>query len=353
MIPCSRTSIGYSAKASTINAGSSRSSSTISAARCSSRARLRASISARIARWSASRGTCPTIPVRAQLWDARSRQIGAQVEGDLGILAHRYQVGPAAIERAVASVQLLHPAGTPSAAGPHRRPAPQHRRAPRRARATCRGYSVLGRSRHRRGHPRLDLGPRSAACVIPSRCSKPGAFARKIARGTGVASTVLGPTGHRQDHGRRSHRARARARALPGRPLARSSRSGSARPRRTSAACSTPPKRATACCCSTRPTRCSAKRTNDVKGANDRYANLEVNYLLQRVEAFGGITILTTNLETAIDTALKRRLAAHIVFAAPEDDERAQLWERQTTTGDAPLARRCRSRRALARCSRR
>jgi SpoVK/Ycf46/Vps4 family AAA+-type ATPase len=75
-----------------------------------------------------------------------------------------------------------------------------------------------------------------------------------------------------------------------------------------------------------------------MKGANDRYANLEVNYLLQRVEAFNGITILTTNLETAIDTALKRRLAAHIVFAAPDDDERTRLWHRQTTTGASPLA---------------
>ncbi|MEO6772477.1 MAG: ATP-binding protein, partial [Kofleriaceae bacterium] len=81
------------------------------------------------------------------------------------------------------------------------------------------------------------------------------------------------------------------------------------------------------------------QRTNDIQGANDRYANLEVNYLLQRVEAFGGITILTTNLETAIDTALKRRLAAHIVFAAPEEDERARLWERQTTTGSSPIAK--------------
>src|SRR3569623_1185142 len=80
------------------------------------------------------------------------------------------------------------------------------------------------------------------------------------------------------------------------------------------------------------------QRTNDGKGANDRYANLEVNYLLQRVEAFGGITILTTSLETAIDTALKRRLASHIVFAAPDDDERTRLWERQTTTGTAPVA---------------
>jgi len=80
------------------------------------------------------------------------------------------------------------------------------------------------------------------------------------------------------------------------------------------------------------------QRTADVKGAVDRYANLEVNYLLQRVEAFGGITILTTNLDTAIDRALKRRLAAHIVFELPEEEERAALWRRMTTTSAAPLA---------------
>ncbi|HEV7555897.1 MAG TPA: ATP-binding protein, partial [Kofleriaceae bacterium] len=82
-----------------------------------------------------------------------------------------------------------------------------------------------------------------------------------------------------------------------------------------------------------------AARSSEVKSANDRYANLEVNYLLQRVEAFGGITILTTNLDTAIDPALKRRLAANIVFGMPDEDERCQLWERQTATGTAPLAR--------------
>ncbi|HEY0252036.1 MAG TPA: ATP-binding protein, partial [Kofleriaceae bacterium] len=80
-------------------------------------------------------------------------------------------------------------------------------------------------------------------------------------------------------------------------------------------------------------------RTNDPKSANDRYANMEVNYLLQRVEAFGGITVLTTNLETAIDPALKRRLASHIVFGTPDEEERACLWERQLTTGSAPLSR--------------
>jgi AAA+ superfamily predicted ATPase len=80
-----------------------------------------------------------------------------------------------------------------------------------------------------------------------------------------------------------------------------------------------------------------AKRT-EVKGATDRYANLEVNYLLQRVEAFGGITVLTTNLDASIDKALKRRLAAHIVFWPPDEEERADLWRRLLDTGAAPLA---------------
>jgi hypothetical protein len=73
-----------------------------------------------------------------------------------------------------------------------------------------------------------------------------------------------------------------------------------------------------------------AKRT-EVKSAVDRYANLEVNYLLQRIESFGGITILTTNLDASIDPALRRRLAASVVFWPPEQDEREQLWKRMLT----------------------
>ncbi len=80
------------------------------------------------------------------------------------------------------------------------------------------------------------------------------------------------------------------------------------------------------------------QRTADIKGATDRYANLEVNYLLQRVESFGGITILTTNMDTAIDRALKRRLAAHIVFDEPDEEARLALWQRLATTATAPLA---------------
>jgi SpoVK/Ycf46/Vps4 family AAA+-type ATPase len=79
-----------------------------------------------------------------------------------------------------------------------------------------------------------------------------------------------------------------------------------------------------------------AKRSAEVKSAVDRYANLEVNYLLQRVESFGGIVILTTNLDSSIDPALRRRLASHIVFERPEVEEREKLWHAMLDA-DAPL----------------
>ena len=78
------------------------------------------------------------------------------------------------------------------------------------------------------------------------------------------------------------------------------------------------------------------KRT-EVKSSNDRYANLEVNYLLQRLETFTGICLLTTNHEHAIDEAFRRRLAFHLRFPVPDQSERAQLW-RAMIPGDAPLA---------------
>jgi AAA+ superfamily predicted ATPase len=90
------------------------------------------------------------------------------------------------------------------------------------------------------------------------------------------------------------------------------------------------------------------QRSSEMRGASDRYANLEVNFLLQRIESFNGVTILTTNLDSAIDKALKRRLAAHVVFQAPDDDERARLWERLLNAQGAPLDRGI-DARALAR----
>lgn len=67
-------------------------------------------------------------------------------------------------------------------------------------------------------------------------------------------------------------------------------------------------------------------KRSDVKSSNDRHANQETNFLLQRLESYAGICILTTNHETAIDDAFRRRLAVHVRFSMPDADERARLW---------------------------
>ncbi len=74
------------------------------------------------------------------------------------------------------------------------------------------------------------------------------------------------------------------------------------------------------------------KRT-ELKTAQDRFANLEVNYILQRMEGFDGVSVLTTNAESAIDPALQRRLNFRIRFPEPELEEREQLWRRLLPPG--------------------
>lgn len=77
-----------------------------------------------------------------------------------------------------------------------------------------------------------------------------------------------------------------------------------------------------------------AKRT-DVQSSVDRYANLEVNYLLQRLEDFEGLVILTTNHPDSIDAAFMRRIRFKAHFPAPDEPERARLW-RVMVPPDAP-----------------
>jgi SpoVK/Ycf46/Vps4 family AAA+-type ATPase len=78
------------------------------------------------------------------------------------------------------------------------------------------------------------------------------------------------------------------------------------------------------------------KRT-EIKDAHDRHANVEVAYLLQRLEAFRGIAVLTTNLRQNIDDAFVRRLRFVVDFALPTVEERARIW-RRAFPADAPLA---------------
>ena len=68
------------------------------------------------------------------------------------------------------------------------------------------------------------------------------------------------------------------------------------------------------------------KRTQ-TNNANDRHANQEISYLLQRVEDFPGVVILATNLKANIDDAFARRFQSQVYFPMPEADQRLQLWK--------------------------
>lgn len=68
------------------------------------------------------------------------------------------------------------------------------------------------------------------------------------------------------------------------------------------------------------------KRTS-VSDAHDRYANQEVSYLLQRIEAFSGVVILATNLRHNIDDAFMRRFQSVVAFPLPRAAERLRLWQ--------------------------
>jgi hypothetical protein len=69
------------------------------------------------------------------------------------------------------------------------------------------------------------------------------------------------------------------------------------------------------------------KRT-EVKDSHDRYANIEVNYLLQRMEAYRGLAILATNRKSALDAAFLRRLRFVVNFAFPDLAQRRAIWQR-------------------------
>jgi SpoVK/Ycf46/Vps4 family AAA+-type ATPase len=69
-------------------------------------------------------------------------------------------------------------------------------------------------------------------------------------------------------------------------------------------------------------------KRSEVKDSHDRYANIEVNYLLQRMEDYAGIAILTTNQRHAIDQAFMRRLRFVVNFPFPSQAERKALWQK-------------------------
>jgi hypothetical protein len=69
-------------------------------------------------------------------------------------------------------------------------------------------------------------------------------------------------------------------------------------------------------------------KRSEVKDSHDRYANIEINYLLQRLESYGGLAILATNMRSALDDAFLRRLRFSLRFPSPTAAERREIWRR-------------------------
>jgi SpoVK/Ycf46/Vps4 family AAA+-type ATPase len=78
-------------------------------------------------------------------------------------------------------------------------------------------------------------------------------------------------------------------------------------------------------------------KRSQVRDSHDRYANLEVSYLLQRMESYRGIAILTTNMQNALDTAFQRRLRFVVQFPFPDEPSRKRIW-RKVFPAAAPTA---------------
>jgi len=69
-------------------------------------------------------------------------------------------------------------------------------------------------------------------------------------------------------------------------------------------------------------------KRSEVKDSHDRYANVEISYLLQRMEAYRGLAILATNMKEALDPAFLRRLRFVVQFPFPDQAQRAEIWRR-------------------------
>jgi SpoVK/Ycf46/Vps4 family AAA+-type ATPase len=84
-------------------------------------------------------------------------------------------------------------------------------------------------------------------------------------------------------------------------------------------------------------------KRSEVKDSHDRYANVEISYLLQRMEAYRGLAVLTTNMKEALDQAFLRRIRFVVHFPFPDESQRAAIWTRifptQTPTENVDVNR--------------
>ena len=220
-------------------------------------------------------------------------------------------------------------AAAPAAALPRARP--RRPRRPRRAH----------RARSRRGTTSCCPRARSSCCATSPgtsatapRSTSDWGFAgpsRPRARGH---RAVRRRERHRQDAGGRGARRRARARPVPHRPLGDRVSKYIGETEKNLRRLFDAAEASGAVLLFDEADALFGKR-GEVKDAHDRYANLEVAYLLQRMESYRGLAILTTNLRSNVDRAFLRRLRFVVQFPFPDRAQRAEIWRRMF-----PAARR-------------
>ena len=231
--------------------------------------------------------------------------------------------------------------GAPAARAPRPRGAARLQRAPRRAGGAPRpgfGWDQLVLPER----PLEILHSISAYLRHRDLVLSEWGYGRTVARTQGLKTLFAGESGTGKTMAAQVLAARPRAWSSSGSTWRPWSRSTSGRPRRTSTASSPPPRAPTRSCSSTRPTRSSASapRCSD---SHDRYANIEVAYLLQKMEGYAGAVILATNFRHNIDEAFLRRLDFVIDFPFPEPEDRERIW-RLVLPAEAPVGRRRRRR---------
>ena len=139
---------------------------------------------------------------------------------------------------------------------------------------------------------------------------------RLLDRGFGISALFAGDERHRQDHGRRSDRQRTAARSLSHRSFRRGQQIHR-RDREEPAPAFDAAEDGGAILFFDEADALFGKRS-EVKDSHDRYANIEINYLLQRMEAYRGLAILATNMKSALDPAFMRRLRFIVNFPFPD-----------------------------------